>query len=151
MNIIEIPKWGRYLRETWRKQFVSHLTKDQQDAIYLDSFLWHLCSWKKVKCLEKDQAIQAFENEIKTKCTIFYQFTDEAYLIENAKNLTINDLQYQENQMYYGDIYIMDWDYQRTFMKLTKIAWDLDRILFGKRRKNDNLSCSIHLVKSNRS
>jgi hypothetical protein len=82
----------------------------------LDSFLWHLCSWEKVLCLEKEKAIKAFENQLKNRCTIFYQFTDEAYLVENAKTLTVKDLPYQEDHMNYSDIYVMDWDKKWTFM-----------------------------------
>lgn len=116
LKIVEIPKWGHYLRQQWREHFASHLSRAEQEEIFLDSFLWHLCSWRKVDCLEKDEAIQAFENQRKRKCTIFYQFIDEAYLVENADLLTIEDLPYVEDHAYYSDIYIMDWDYCWTFM-----------------------------------
>lgn len=116
LKIVEIPKWGHYLRQKWREIFASHLSKEEQKTIYMDSFLWHLCSWEKVICLEKEKAINAFENQIKNKCTIFYQFTDEAYLVQNAKTLTVKDLPYKENQMDYSDIYILDWDNRWTFI-----------------------------------
>lgn len=116
LKIVEIPKWGHYLRQKWRESFASHLSKEEQKTIYMDSFLWHLCSWEKVICLEKEKAIKAFENQIKNKCTIFYQFIDEAYLVQNAKTLTVKDLPYKENHMDYSDIYIMDWDNKWTFI-----------------------------------
>lgn len=116
LKLMEIPKWGHYLRQQWCENFASHLSKEEQQSIYMNSFLWHLCSWEKVLCLEKEKAIKAFENQLKNKCTIFYQFTDEAYLIENAKTLTVNDLPYHNKHMYYSDIYIMDWDNKWTFI-----------------------------------
>jgi len=61
LKLKEIPKWGKYLRQQWSQSFASHLSKEEQKAIYLDSFLWHLCSWEKVLCLEKEKAINAFD------------------------------------------------------------------------------------------
>ena len=116
LKLKEIPKWGHYLRQQWSQSFASHLSKEEQKAIDLDLFLWHLCSREKVLYLEKEKAIKAFENHFKNKCTIFYQFTDEAYLVENAKTLTVKDLPYQGDHMKYSDIYIMDWDKKWTFM-----------------------------------
>ncbi|WP_212963858.1 DUF4275 family protein [Siminovitchia fordii] len=116
LKLIEIPKWGNYLREQWRGIFANHLSKVEQKSIYMDSFLWHLCSWEKVFCLEKEKAIEAFESQLKNKCTIFYQNTDEAYLVQHAKNLKINDLPFEENHMYYSDIYVMDWNNGWTFV-----------------------------------
>jgi hypothetical protein len=116
LKIVEIPKWGQYLRQQWGESFASHLSKEEQKSIYMDSLLWHLCSWEKVNCLEKDKAIKAFENQLKNKCTIFYQNTDEAYLVENAKNLTIKDIPHHDGHMYYSDIYIMDWEKKWTFI-----------------------------------
>lgn len=116
LKMREIPKWGNYLRHRWRESFANHLYTEEQEAIYLDSFLWHLCSYEKVNCLEKEQAIEAFNKLTKKKCTIFYQFTNEAFLIENAKALKVSDLPYRDSHMYYSDLYVMDWDYEWTFM-----------------------------------
>jgi hypothetical protein len=110
LKVIEIPMWGNFLRMQWREVFASHLTLEEQKSIYLNHFLWNLCAWQKVEYLEKEKAIEAFENQLKQKCTIFYQFTDEAYLVENAKSLTVKDLPYLVDSMYYSDIYIMDWE-----------------------------------------
>jgi len=37
-------------------------------------------------------------------------------LIENAKLLTIEELPYDPNHMYYSDMYFMDWDSYWNFM-----------------------------------
>ncbi|SES13687.1 DUF4275 family protein [Psychrobacillus sp. OK032] len=116
LKTLEIPKWGPYLREQWREYFAKHLSTEEQNSIGMDGFLWHLCSWKKVECFEKEVAEAAFKKQLKQKCTIFYQFIDEAYLLENAKTLTIEELPYDQLHMYFGDIYIMDWKGKWTFI-----------------------------------
>lgn len=116
LKTVEIPKWGNYLREQWRECFASHLSNEEQELIEMDGFLWHLCSWGKVKCLEKEDAITAFKKQSKHKCTNFYQLIDEAYLLEYAKTLAIEELPYEHYHMYYSDIYVMDWDSKWTFI-----------------------------------
>ncbi|AST90003.1 atp synthase f1 subunit delta [Sutcliffiella cohnii] len=116
IKFYEIPKWGRYLRGKWEASFASHLSTVEKEAIYFKSFLWHLCSWEKVDCYEKHDAIKMFERQEKMKCTIFYEHTEEAYLIDNAKNLSVKDLPHDQFHMYYGDMYVMDWNGQWTFI-----------------------------------
>lgn len=82
----------------------------------MNDFLWHLCSWEKVKCLKQDDAVSAFLQQDKHKCTIFYQFIDDAYLYEHADTLTIKDLPYIEDDMYYNDMYVMDWNNEWTII-----------------------------------
>ncbi|MBD7942554.1 DUF4275 family protein [Psychrobacillus sp. FSL K6-2684] len=55
MKKAEIPKWGKYLRGKWVECFANHLSIEEQKDIWLDNFLWHLCSWEKVKHLEKEE------------------------------------------------------------------------------------------------
>lgn len=115
-KVRDIPNWGTYLRKQWRDSFASHLSKEVQREIWVDDFLWHICSWKKVSCLEKHQAIEAFLHKKKQKCTIFYQLIEDAYLLDQAESLTVQDLPYDRLHMYHGDIYIMDWDRKWTFI-----------------------------------
>ena len=89
----------------------------------MDSFLWHLCSYEKVICLEKEEAIKAFDRQKKNQCTIFYQFTNEAFLVQNAKNLKLKDLPYDDWDMDYRDIYVMDWENNWTFIITHENGW----------------------------
>ncbi|MBG9822489.1 DUF4275 family protein [Bacillus safensis] len=113
---INKPKWGHDLRARWRERFAHHLSIKEQKEAAIDDFLWHLCSSGMVTCLEKDEAIDAFLKQPKYKCTVFYQFVNEAYLFENASSLSINDLPYQSNDMDYNDMYVMDWNEKWTFV-----------------------------------
>ena len=118
LRVIEIPKWGRYLRGKWLENFADHLTNEEQVEIYIDSFLWHLCSYEKVVCFEKEEAIKAFNKQEKNKCTIFYQFINEAYLVQNAGNLKLEDLPYDGAwSLDYADMYVMDWEGDWTFIR----------------------------------
>lgn len=83
---INKPKWGHDLRARWRERFARHLSIKEQKEAAIDDFLWHLCSSGMVTCLEKDEAIDAFLKQPKYKCTVFYQFVNEAYLFENASS-----------------------------------------------------------------
>ncbi|MGG0664611.1 DUF4275 family protein [Viridibacillus arvi] len=121
LKMLAIPKWGRYLREKWLENFAGHLTKEEQKEIYMDSFLWHLCSYEKVIRLEKEEAIKAFERQEKNRCTIFYQFTNEAFLVQNAKNLNVKDLPYDDWD--HSDIYVMDWENNWTFIITHENGW----------------------------
>lgn len=116
LKILEIPKWGKYLRKSWENTFANHLTNAEKDSIYLDSFLWHLCSWGATNCAVNMEAVELFKNQHKKKCAIFYQFIEEAYLIEDAKSLVIEDLPHDRLDMYYGDIYVLDWEGKWTFI-----------------------------------
>jgi hypothetical protein len=48
VRVIEIPKWGTYLRKQWENNFVDHLSDKEKNSIYLfgeDGFcgyLWHV-------------------------------------------------------------------------------------------------------------
>ena len=117
LKVLDIPKWGRYLRGKWLEHYASHLTSDEQKEIYMDSYLWHLCSYEKTVCLEKEEAIKAFERQKKKKCTIFYQHINDGFLVQNARNLKVNDLPYDDDADFdYRDVYVMDWDGNWTFI-----------------------------------
>src|SRR5690625_425079 len=116
IKFIEIPQWGNYLRYKWEQFFASHLSEVEKSEIYLDTFLWHLCSWKKVDCVTKADAIKKFSEEKKRKCTIFYEHANDVYLIEHASNLTVQDLPHDPFHSMYGDMYVMDWHGKWTFI-----------------------------------
>ena len=71
---------------------------------------------KKWICLEKEEAVKAFERLKKNQCTIFYQFTNEAFLVQNAKNLKVNDLPYDRLDFESIDIYVIDWENNWAFI-----------------------------------
>ncbi|MFG0216083.1 DUF4275 family protein [Brevibacillus porteri] len=105
-----IPQWGTYLRREWENTFANHLNEDEKKSIFLNTkhgYLWHLFSYKRKECLDKNAADEAFDNEAKGACFVFYQHSDDAFLIEEASRLQVEDLQV-ERDFYTDDVYVMD-------------------------------------------
>lgn len=117
IKIIEIPKWGPYLRKQWEYNFANHISETEKKSIYLFDndgvwgYLWHLFSYDKKNNLKEEMADQAFNNEAKSSCFVFYQHSDDALILENASNLTAHDL---INEL---DIYVVDKDFNWTYVK----------------------------------
>lgn len=106
----EVGKWGKYLRGVWEKEFAEAISSDEKRKIYLHDFLWNLFSYSKVNAYEKDHAKLAFNNEIKNRMYVFYQHSDLALTIENAKNIVADDFKNED------DIYIVDTEFQWTYV-----------------------------------
>jgi hypothetical protein len=117
IKIIEMPKWGQYLRKKWEAQFAAHLSDEDKESIYLHDtggscgYLWHLFSYKKKDCLERDKAEAAFTIQSKNNCYVFYQHLDYALLLEKASMLHIDDLMDEQ------DIYIVDKGFNWTYIQ----------------------------------
>ncbi|WP_155591058.1 DUF4275 family protein [Lysinibacillus cavernae] len=107
---------GVEYRELWENTFAHHLSERDKDKLYLDHFLWHLCSWGATDCVTREEAIQQFHQQPKSKCVIFYQFIDEAYIVEDATTLMINDLPHIPFDMQKGDLYVMSIERTWSFM-----------------------------------
>lgn len=117
VRVIEVPRWGVYLRKRWEDHFANHLRYEEKKLIYLLNnrgacgYLWHLFSYGKKECLKEAQAIQAFHYEVKNICYVFYQHGDDAFILENASGVTFKDLLNEE------DVYVVDRDFNWTFVK----------------------------------
>ncbi|AAU25665.1 DUF4275 family protein [Bacillus licheniformis] len=112
VKVTEIPKWGSYLRKTWENRFAASMELPERDAILVSHFLWHLFSYGMKPCFTGGQADQAFSEQPKRDCFLFYQHTDDAYILEHAEQLIAADLKGEE------DAYITDkhmtWTYAVT-------------------------------------
>ena len=121
INVIEIPKWGIFLRKQWEDNFADHINSKEKKKIYLHDnggycgYLWHLFSYEKRECLQGEEAEKAFNKECKSNCYVFYQHTNYALILENADILNLNDLQEE------SDIYITDKEFNWTYVKTHEI------------------------------
>lgn len=117
VKVIEIPKWGTYLRKQWEENFANHLSKNERKSIYLYNgdvlcgYLWHVFSYERKECLKEGQAEKAFHREKKQFCYIFYQHTNDALIVENASLLKADDFIKEE------DIYVVDKGFTWTYVK----------------------------------
>lgn len=125
IKVKEIPKWGTYLQKEWEKNFANHLSDKEKRKIYLfdnggfGGYLWHLFSYKKKDCLEGEKAEEAFNNEPKNKCYIFFQDSEYALLLENASMFNTDDLTDETGI----DMYIVDKQFRWTFVITHETGW----------------------------
>jgi len=114
IKVIEIPKWGSFLRKQWEENFANHLTSDEKKHIFLNDsggYLWHLFSYEKRVCLKGEEANKAFNNIPKVSCYVFYQRTNDALIVESASSFNVDDLNEE------SDIYIVDKEFNWTYIK----------------------------------
>jgi len=123
IKVIEIPKWGTYLRKKWEDEFVSHLNEAEKKAIYLYDedgacgYLWHVFSYEKRVRLQEEQADTAFNREHKKSCYVFYQHSDDALILENARALRAEDFEDEE------DVYVVDKEFNWTYVRTHETGW----------------------------
>lgn len=123
VRVIEIPKWGTYLRKQWEDNFVNHLSDKEKKSIYLYDedgccgYLWHVFSYERRKCLKEEQADITFNKQSKQSCYVFYQHTDDAFILENASPLTAEDFINEE------DVYVVDKEFNWTYVKTHETGW----------------------------
>lgn len=123
IRVKEIPKWGAFLRKQWENNFANHLSNDEKKSIYLYDvggacgYLWHLFSYEKKDCLTEEQAENAFNNEPKNTCYVFYQHSDYALILENALLFTTDDILHET------DINVVDKEFNWTYVKTHETGW----------------------------
>ena len=117
VKVIEIPKWGFFLRKQWEDNFANNLSLKEKNDIYLFDnggfcgYLWHLFSYEKKECLKGEEAERAFNEENINDCYIFYQHTDDALILEGADSFNSRDLIGE------SDIYVVDKEFNWTYVK----------------------------------
>ncbi|AWC30480.1 DUF4275 family protein [Bacillus cytotoxicus] len=125
----EILKWGPYFRKRWASHFASHLSEEEKEEIGLYSnhdtcgYLWYMFSYKKKRYLEGEQAEQAFHGERKNSCYIFYQHCNDVLIIKDANALHAHDLLRETDDLFKGDIYVVDDDFTWTYVKTHEARW----------------------------
>jgi Domain of unknown function (DUF4275) len=113
--ITELENKGEELLEQWEEAFAKHLSKSQKGKIRFNQYLWHVFSFKKIKCLEGQDAIDAFNKLKKNVCYIFYQDDENALMIENANKLKAEDITNKKEE-YIDDVYVVDKDFTWTYI-----------------------------------
>lgn len=107
----ELKNGAAYLKEQWESSFANGLSEEEKKQIYLNQFLWHVFSYEKISCLSSILAAEAFDNENKQQCYIFYQHSKHALLVEDAAELEAADFDNED------DIYVVDRDFKWTYVK----------------------------------
>lgn len=110
ISVIEADVNGHDLKMEWERVFAGGLDADEKENIHFEQFSWHIFSFKRTPCLSGKQAVEAFQQEEKKACYIFYQQYDFASFIADAAHLTAEDLEDEQ------DIYIVDMDFKWTYV-----------------------------------
>ena len=88
MFVKKLSNQGEFFRKRWEKEFASALSASQKKKIYMDQFLWHAFSYEKLPCLRGEQAIQAFEQQIKNDCYLLFEHDERVLQLSKCKHLT---------------------------------------------------------------
>ncbi|WP_297423059.1 DUF4275 family protein [Clostridium sp.] len=106
----------KQLKDQWINTFAKNIDISK---IYIEQHLWHIFSYKQLKCFEKEEANKRFNNIRKDSIYIFFDYSDTCYLIKKAECLTLEDIKcYQHN-----DIYITDRDFTWTYVITHEDRW----------------------------
>lgn len=123
VKVVEVPKWGGYLRQQWEDSFVGHMSLLEKKEIFMYDedgacgYLWHVFSYEKRECLKGQQADQAFNAVRKKDCYVFYQHSDDVLILEEAAALEADDL-FAES-----DVYVTDRELTWTYVKTHETGW----------------------------
>ncbi|MET1118259.1 DUF4275 family protein [Priestia megaterium] len=115
MFVKKLANQGKLFRKRWENEFASALSASQKKKIYMDQFLWHAFSYEKLSCLQGEQAIQAFEQQIKNDCYLLFEHDERVLQLSKCKHLTSADLSGNAN-MYLEDLYVVDEDFTWTYV-----------------------------------
>lgn len=107
---------GKRLRAQWINTFADNIDISR---IYIEQHLWHIFSYKRLKCLEKEEANKRFNEIRKNSIYIFFDSSERCYLIENAEFFNLEEVKTYENK----DIYITNKDFTWTYVKTHEDGW----------------------------
>lgn len=105
-NFKEISYDGKSYRDKWKEKFASNLTESLRNNIYLDDFLWHVVSYKKIEAYEKNHAREMFSRDIQENWIVFFQNEESVYKIADSSGLSDKIFDKLE------DVYIVNESYE---------------------------------------
>lgn len=109
-------KWDRckfsceQLKQLWSELFAADISNADRLKIHYHQYLWHMFSYRKKVALEGQVARERFNKIEKGDVYIFYNASEETYLVTGSEYL--RDIDFDEEQ----DVYIMDLDNKWTYI-----------------------------------
>ena len=77
------------LKNNWLTHFAAGI---KTSDIYINDFMWNIFAYKRLSCIEGDDATTHFLSQSKSHCYILFEHHKDAYYLENANDLTKDDL-----------------------------------------------------------
>jgi len=100
------------LKSNWLAHFALGV---KTDDIYMDDFLWNIFSYKRLPCIEGNEATNHFLSQNKAQCYIFFQHYDDAYYLDNAAALAPDD--FMDGMDFRGrDLYVVSKRFNWTYV-----------------------------------
>ena len=85
------------LKQRWEEAFAKDLSKAQKRKIAFPQCMWNAFSWNKIECLKNQQAVEAFNQQKKEGCYLFYANMDDALFIKKANRIKAEDIIHTES------------------------------------------------------
>jgi len=99
------------LKNNWLANFAAGI---KMDDIHVDQCMWHVFSYKRLLCVDGNEATSNFHSQNKSQCYVFFQHQRDAYYLENAEALTqrylIDGIDFVSSDLYVVDKKF-DWTY----------------------------------------
>lgn len=102
------------LRKTWERAFTKNITRLEKNQMHFDEMFWHIFSYEKVNCLIGKEARDAFNQQKKQKCFLFYQEKKSGFILDNASAL--KDVDIMNKLIGFVDVYIVSADFKWTYV-----------------------------------
>ncbi len=110
------PVNDKAIKTKWTKLFAASISKEERKHIHYEQYRWHLFSYELLEALSEDAARSAFDIQQKDSLYLFYQHTNQAFLIENAHLFKAED--FDHPFIPHPDFYLFDpkekWTYIHT-------------------------------------
>lgn len=101
---------GEEFRKRWEEEFVSKLSIEEKNKMYIEQFLWHAVSYGYIKNYERTEAISKYKEELKGECYVFFQEYNKVFMIEEISQIPNSYF----NQFY--DVYIVDKGFNKCYI-----------------------------------
>lgn len=108
--VIEVVNEAEKIIDLWDKRFAQNISEGLKEEIYYEQFKWHIFSYEKQKCLEREVARKAFDTLSKEEFYVMYQGSPILFLYTNANEVISRDFDTQQ------DIYVFDKNFTWTYV-----------------------------------
>jgi hypothetical protein len=121
-----ISNLGKELRKKWEDSFANHISEidkksisfydvlDEKGNIYTYGFMWHIIGKLKEVNInwwnDEQNCDYHFNKQIKEVCYLFYNHEDDVIIVNDASNITTDDLKYQ------NDLYVVDYNFTWSYI-----------------------------------
>ena len=109
-NFKEISYDGKSYRDKWKEKFASNLSESHRNDIYLDDFLWHAISYRKIEACEKNHAREMFSRDIQENWIVFFQHEESVYKVTDSSGLSDKTFDKLE------DVYIVNESFTKCYI-----------------------------------